>query len=246
MQCGRCNQPLVRNHDELVCLVDGTQHEPVRAHDAVEEPGPQRNTTGAARAGERWTAGDLHFLITSKDRLSSKQVAMVLGRSERSVDHMRSKLGLKKARVRNLDTPLQAPLDVAQELEDALRPGQLKDVARRLGLTYRGAYLRLYYRGVRVRGGDGTMSIGEVVRLYGCSRRRVLVLIRRGVLVAERPARTVVRIDPASVQHAERLLRARSRFTPKENCVKHGDTICRCVATQSHSARVGGSNLWRQ
>ncbi|MBI5289942.1 MAG: hypothetical protein HY873_13295 [Chloroflexi bacterium] len=33
--CSRCAQPLVRNHDELVCMVHGLQAEPVRAGDFV-------------------------------------------------------------------------------------------------------------------------------------------------------------------------------------------------------------------
>lgn len=214
MNCGRCGSVLIRNHDELFCLHHDTQHDPVRAHDAIEEPGPRRDNPEAPRSGERWSERDIDFLIRTKDTMSSRQVALLLQRSERSVDHMRSKLGIRKARVRNIDTVLKHPPDVVGELEDGVRPGYLREHAQRLGLTYRAAYLRLYRRGIRVRTSDGSLSIAEVARLYRCTRRRVQTLIRRGVLVAERRSVLVVRIDPASVARAERYLRARSRHHP--------------------------------
>ena len=51
VKCPRCDRPLVRNHDELICLTHGQAYEPVRAWENVPayEPVPGRPRQGPPR-----------------------------------------------------------------------------------------------------------------------------------------------------------------------------------------------------
>lgn len=212
--CPRCDRPLIRNHDEASCLVHGLMVDPGRAHDSVEELGPQNQRPVAPNAGRPWSESDREFVLANKDRLAARDIGLLLGRTERGVHHWLSKSSLGKAPVASTQQSVEVPRDVNEELEDRARPGALPQLARSLGLSYSAARFRLYRRGVRLREADGMLSISEVARLYGTTRDRVRRLMRIGAIEYE-PAGRMPRLDPASVTAAARLLRARSKHAPK-------------------------------
>jgi len=213
--CDRCGGRLLRQWDELVCLVDGTRVSPERPWDrVVDERGPTSKRPMAPMAGRPWSPRDRHWVLANADRMSSREMARRLQRTEHAVNQVLSKAARRKARVRNLDTVRNRlrPVDL---LEDAVRPGLTRRLAGRMGMSYRAAYLRLWRRGVLVREADGHLSIAEVAEEYGCTRRRVLTLVRHGLLPAERLARTVVRIAPEDAERVAPLLRARSKHASR-------------------------------
>jgi len=216
--CDRCGGRLLRQWDELVCLVDGTRVSPERPWDRlVEERGPESKRPIAPMAGRPWSPRDRHWVLANADRMSSREMARRLQRTEHAVNQVLSKAARRKARVRNSDTVRNRlrPVDL---LEDAVRPGLTRRLAARLGMSYRAAYLRLWRRGVLVREADGMLSIAEVAEEYGCTRRRVLTLMCRGVLPAERfgsGTGTRVRIAPEDAERVAPLLRARSKHASR-------------------------------
>jgi uncharacterized Zn finger protein (UPF0148 family) len=218
-RCDRCNRPLIRSHDELECLVHGTRYTPERAGDRVLDDRPPESKRGQApNAGRPWSARDRRWVIENKDRLSSREMARRLRRTEHAINQVLSKAAKRKARVRNSDT-VRKQLRTLDALEDSVQPGRLHRLAGRLGLTYRAAYLRLWRRGVRVRDADGMVSVSDVVRDFGYSRRRVLNLIASGELPAVRLGRgrvTRVRLDLADVEALASQLSARSKHDPRK------------------------------
>lgn len=213
--CPRCNRPLIRNHDEASCLIHGLMIDPGRAHDSVEELGPQSQRPVAPNAGRPWSEADREFVLANKDQMAARDIGHILGRTERSVHHWLSKSSLGKAPVASTQKSVTVPREVNEELEDRVRPGALPQLARSLGLNYKAAHARLLRRGIKVRSADGMLSISEVARMYDTTRRRVRRLMRIGAIEYE-PAGRMPRLDPASVTAAARLLRARSKHAPRQ------------------------------
>lgn len=156
-------------------------------------------------------------MIDNKDRLSAKQMAAKLNRTERAIHHLLSKMQHRKQRVALLSNsyqPQKSPSEEMEELEDMIRPGILPTLARRFGVTHWAVYKRLHRNGVLIRESDGMLGVREVMRLYGCTQRRVYCLIDTGTLLTERTP-TGYRIDPHSAEACAPLLRAPSKYDPR-------------------------------
>lgn len=221
--CPRCASPLRNEHGDLVCLTHGTQWTPKRAWDALEEPPPANKRAMAANSGKPWTREQRAFVLANKDVLSSAQIAADprIQRTEHAVNQVLHKASLPKVRQRNMSESSQVRGNcyaVSEQLEDGARPGILRRVANRLGLTHGAAQKRLERAGISVREADGMMSVAEVALEYRCTRHRVEVLMSRGLLHGERlgdgrGARW--RIAPEEAERAAPLLRARSKHDPR-------------------------------
>jgi hypothetical protein len=186
---------VVRNVDELACFACGTLATPRRAWDAVEEPSPVRPRSTARRTGLRWTAQELEYLMRNKDRLSAREIARRLGRTERGVHTVLSKLRQRKARrlTQTVQMPTQenisrsrwSPAHLAA-LEDFARPGALRTLAARLRRSHSAVRSRLYRMRLLASEADGMLSLRQVAVEYRCPISRVRRLVLSGALAAQR------------------------------------------------------------
>lgn len=229
-RCARCGGTVVREIDELSCLNCGERVTPVRPWDAVEEPAPVRDRERFGRTGEKWSDAELEWLASNKDRMTAKEMGEVLGRSERAIHTLlwkrgESKRPVQRRRSKHSVTPRRnGPrarkrwgADELANLEDYVGPGSVRSMATRLGCTPGALRWQLARLGVRVREADGMLSLGEVMRAYGATARRVRRLVATGQLPAMRMAGTrMLRIDPDDADRVAPLLRARSKFANRK------------------------------
>lgn len=200
----------VRNLDEVMCLTHGTISDPGRAWDAVDESAPIRLRHRSPRTGRAWTPAERDYLLRTKDRLSAKEIARRLGRTERGVHTYLSKLRLRKVRqltkVRQAEERRWRWSEGEQTaIEDYARPGSLKALAGRIGRSYWAVTSQLYRLRLEAADCDGMVSARQVAREYGCSDRHVDRLIARGALPAQRSGR-YWRIAPEDAEAARLAL----------------------------------------
>jgi excisionase family DNA binding protein len=180
---------------------------------------------GAPMARRPWSAADLSYVVENRDRMSARAIGARLGRSERSVHHLLSKLRYRKRR-RLTSAPSMSKVAEPQkkwrrwvstqrfDLEVMAVRGNVRTLSARLGRSYWATHKALHRAGLNAGMVDGMMSLMEVARTYDCSRERVERLIRDGLLPASKPG-AFWRIDPAEVEGVAALLRERSKFAPK-------------------------------
>jgi len=205
-------------HGEGWCTVHGTWLAAGRDYDVVERPSPVRRRDLAARVGRRWSESEVRWVVANKDRMSATEMAGVLERSPRGVAIMLSKRKIRKRRVGELKQVAQPrgwywTEQSRAALEDSAVLGALRRTAQRLQRSHAAVRWRLWRMGVRR--ADGYLSAREVAAQYGCTEHRVGRLIRLGVLPASKRGGSYWRIDPADAARLSRLLRARSKYTPK-------------------------------